>query len=185
MEKLKSFRNNGIYGFASPSNTETGLPTRYRVPREVHLMEPDIAQPVQFHILLVDDSEADAKIFEAALKQASPRVNLYWVATGKEAIDFLHQRGRFENIGSIRIVVLDLNLPQRDGFEILAEIKRDPETSSKPVVIFSSSDDGNEVSRAYSLDANVYFSKPMTLESYIEKLRVIAQHWLDLAELPK
>lgn len=139
---------------------------------------------MDFQILLVDDNPADAHIFEAALKDASTRVMLYWVASAKEAVDFLLQRGRFFDIGPTRIVVLDLNLPKVDGFGVLEEIKSNPATRQTPVIIFTSSTAREDVDRAYDLGANAYFSKPMTLDSYVNKLRILVQHWLDLAELP-
>ncbi|HEX4807898.1 MAG TPA: response regulator [Bryobacteraceae bacterium] len=143
-----------------------------------------ISEVVDFQILLVDDNPADAHIFEVALKDASTRVMLYWVASAREALDFLHQRGRFLDIGPTRIVVLDLNLPRIDGFGVLEQIKANPATRQTPVIIFTSSTAPEDVNKAYALGANAYFTKPMTLDSYVNKLRILVQHWLDLAELP-
>ncbi len=137
-----------------------------------------------FHVLLVDDSHSEAEIFESALKEASVRARLYWVGTGKEAIDFLHQRGRFENIGSVKIVVLDLQLAGENGLDVLREIKANPETNRTPVIMLTSVASQSEVDRAYSLGANAYFTKPMTLPSYVEMLQTIARHWLDMVKLP-
>jgi CheY-like chemotaxis protein len=138
----------------------------------------------QYQILLVDDSRSDAQIFEAALKEASPRARVYWVETGKEALEFLRQRGRFQGVGSVRVVILDLHLQSEDGLSILRDIKSDPHLNRKPVVLFTSEVSQDEIDLAYSLGANAYFRKPITLESYIEHVRVLAQHWLDVVQLP-
>ncbi len=137
-----------------------------------------------FHILLVDDSQADADVFETALKQASARARVYWVATGEEALDFLRQRGRFAGVGPVQIVILDLHLPGQDGLTILRAIKSDPDLSRKPVIMLTSSTSQDEIDLAYSLGANAYFRKPMSLESYMEVVDILTQHWLDLAQLP-
>src|SRR5579875_690033 len=88
-------------------------------------------------ILLVDDSEADARLFETALRDASSRARTYWVATATEAIEFLEQRGRFQNAGPVKIVVLDLHLPRQNGFDALRQIKSNPDVSRTPVVVLS------------------------------------------------
>lgn len=87
-------------------------------------------QPFQ----ILDDNQSDAGIFEAALKQAAARARVYWVATGEEALDFLRQRGRFEGVGPVQIVVLDLHLPGQGGLTILRAIKSDPDLNRKPVI---------------------------------------------------
>lgn len=135
-------------------------------------------------ILLVEDNPADARIFETALRDASSRARTYWIASGEEALDFLEQRGRFEKIGPVKIVVLDLNLPGQGGLETLKRIKRDPNVSAIPVIVLSSTMSQAEIDLGYSLGANAFFQKPITLERYIELVRVLAQHWLDLARLP-
>jgi chemotaxis family two-component system response regulator Rcp1 len=140
--------------------------------------------PQKFQILLVDDSPTDAQIFETALKQASARPQVYWVATGREALEFLRQQGRFEEVGAVDIVILDLHLNGEDGMEVLKEIKADPDLCWKPVIMLSSSISQNDIDLAYSLGVNAYFRKPMTLDSYVEQIRVLIQHWLDLAQLP-
>lgn len=138
----------------------------------------------RFDILLVDDSPADAKIFQEALLEASARASVYWVASGEEALEFITQQGRFQGVGPVKLIVLDLNMPGMDGIEILRRMKMNPTVSRLPVVLLSSSRSPEEVDLAYSLGANVYFSKPLSLENYIQKIKVMVQHWLDFAELP-
>jgi two-component system, chemotaxis family, response regulator Rcp1 len=137
-----------------------------------------------FHVLLVEDSHTEAQFFETALKEASARARLYWVGTGREGIDFLHQRGRFEGVGAVRIVVLDLQLASESGLEVLREIKSDPKLKRTPVVMLTSSAAQKDIDDAYSLGANAYLRKPMTLPAYTEALRIFAQHWLDLVQSP-
>ena len=105
-------------------------------------------------ILLVDDDAADARIFERALGEASSRARTYWVATGDEAVQFLHQRGRFQKTGPVKIVVLDLHLPGQGGLETLKQIKSDPNLSLTPIIVLSTSDWQSEIDLAYSLGAN-------------------------------
>lgn len=138
----------------------------------------------QFDILLVDDSPSDAKIFQAALEEAATRATVYWVASGEEALDFLNRQGRFSAAKPVKLVVLDVNMPGVDGLETLRRIKSAVTTNHVPVVLFSSAKALNTVDLAYALGANAYFSKPLSLESYIVKIRTLVEHWLVQAELP-
>lgn len=140
--------------------------------------------PVRFDILLVDDSPTDAEVFELSLKEVSPRVTLYWVATGQEALDFVQEQGRFAGIGPVKLIILDIQLPRIDGFEVLSRIRQELNRRRIPIIFLSSSKAKQDVNRAYSLGANAYFTKPLSLEQYMEKIRIIVEHWLDFAELP-
>ncbi len=90
-------------------------------------------------ILLIDDRQSDAKLFEHALEQAETRVKLYWVATAAEGLEYLKQEGRFAGAGRVRLVVSDLSMPGMDGFEFLAQVRKDPALAPIPIVILSSS----------------------------------------------
>lgn len=138
----------------------------------------------QFQILLVDDLKSDAQIFETSLQEAGARTAVYWVSQGFEALDFLHQRGRFQQVGQVKLVVLDLHLGEEDGLSVLRDIKASPDLSRIPVVMLSSSTDQAEIDLAYSLGANAFFRKPISLASYIDLVQVLTKHWLDLAQLP-
>ncbi len=137
-----------------------------------------------FDILLVDDNLADAKIFQEALREASTRASAYWVGSGEEAIDYLNRQGKFIDATPVKIVVLDVNMPGIDGVETLRRIKSSTNINHIPVVLLSSSRAADTVDLAYALGANAYFSKPMSLEQYIQKIRILVEHWLDFAELP-
>lgn len=138
----------------------------------------------QFQILLVDDLKSDAQIFETALQESGSRAGVYWVGTGSEAMQFLHRRGRFEEVGPVKMVVLDLHLQEEDGLSVLREIKATPDLSRMPIIMLSSSTDQAEINLAYSLGANAFFRKPVSLASYIDLVQVLTKHWLDLAQLP-
>lgn len=137
-----------------------------------------------YDILLVDDNPADAKIFQEALREASTRASAYWVGSGEDAIDFLNHQGRYLDAPPVKMVVLDLNMPGMDGVETLRRIKTSTNVNHVPVVLLSSSRAPDTVDLAYALGANAYFSKPLSLEHYIEKVRILVEHWLDFAELP-
>ena len=135
-------------------------------------------------ILLVEDSRAEAEIFQKALELAKTRARAYWVASGGEALEFLEQKGRFSGFSPVRIVILDLNLPDLTGFEVLKRIRSSPSNSRYVIVVFSSSTNRRDIDSAYSLGANAYFAKPMSMELYVTKVRVLTEHWLDLVEPP-
>ncbi len=139
--------------------------------------------PQHFNILLVEDSFTDARLFEMALREVAPRVSLYWVATGAEALEALKRQDRFKDVLGVDIVIVDLNIPVADGFEILQTIKSDAGLRLKPVLVMSSSFDPQDIRRAYNLGANTYFVKPMTLEGIHDLVRCIARYWLEMANL--
>lgn len=141
-------------------------------------------RPQHFNILLIEDSVADARLFEMAVREVAPRVSVYWVATGAEGIQALKREDRFQDVLGVDIVVLDLNMPVFDGFAILETIRKDDDLRSKPVLVLSSSSDSNDIRRSYQLNANTYFVKPMTLEGIHHLALGISRYWLDLAKLP-
>lgn len=138
--------------------------------------------PQRFNILLVDDSEADARLFELALREVAPRVTLYWVATGDEALEAVQGGDRFKDVLGIDIVVLDLNMPKMGGFQVLEKLKAS--NALVPVIVLSSSRSVNDVERAYQMGANSYLVKPMTIEGLHDLVRGISRYWLELAKLP-
>jgi CheY-like chemotaxis protein len=136
-----------------------------------------------FNILLIDDSEAEARLFESALLQVAPRVKLYWVATAKEGLEYLRRQGRFQGVGPVSIVVCDLNMPEMSGFDFAAQVKRDPELMPIPLIVYSGSQAQEDVYRAYSLGVNSYLVKPMTLETMLRQVELLVRYWLDSVKL--
>jgi CheY-like chemotaxis protein len=138
----------------------------------------------EFQILLIDDHPADTKLFEHALEHAETRVKLYWVATAEEGLEYLRQEGRFAGAGHVRLVVSDLSMPGMDGFEFLAQARRNPALAAIPIVIMSSSRSPQDVLRCYRLGANSFITKPMSLDTFVATIGTLVRYWLDIVELP-
>ena len=143
-----------------------------------------MSEPGEFQILLIDDHLSDAKLFEHALRQTATRAQLYWVATAEEGLEYLKQEGRFSDARRVRLVVSDLSMPGMDGFEFLAETRKNPALAATPVVIMSSSRSPRDVLRCYQLGANSFITKPMSLETFVTTIGMLVRYWLDIVELP-
>lgn len=133
-------------------------------------------------ILIVEDNPGDIRLMQELLRE-SPRVNRIYVAIdGQEAIAFLRGLDRPAGIPRLSLVILDLNLPQKDGFDVLNEIRSDPSLQHVPVVVFSSSTRPDDVRRAYAGNANCYVPKPRTLDGYTEALHAIQTFWVQSSQ---
>jgi len=139
-------------------------------------------RPVE--ILLVEDNPGDERLTREALKEGKVYSNLYWVKDGVEAMDFLRRKGR--HAGAVRpdIILLDLNLPKKDGREVLEEIKTDEDLKRIPVVVLTTSKAEEDVLRTYNLHANCYVTKPVDLEKFIVVVKSIDRFWLTVVTLP-
>jgi chemotaxis family two-component system response regulator Rcp1 len=139
-------------------------------------------RPVE--ILLVEDNPGDERLTREALKEGKVYSNLYWAKDGVEAMQFL--RGEGKHAGSVRpdIVLLDLNLPKKDGREVLQEIKNDDALKRIPVVILTTSKAEEDVLKTYNLHANCYVTKPVDLEKFIVVVKSIDRFWLTVVTLP-
>ena len=140
------------------------------------------AHPVE--ILLVEDNPGDYRLTQEALKEGKVYNNLYWARDGVEALDFLKQVGKFADAPRPDIILLDLNLPKKDGRQVLEEIKRDVNLRAIPVVILTTSKAEEDVLRSYDLHANCYVTKPVDLEKFIVVVKSIDVFWLTVATLP-
>lgn len=145
-------------------------------------LNPSVARPVE--ILLVEDSPSDAAMTVAALRDGRIANHLHVVVDGEKAMDFLHQRGEFGAAPRPDLVLLDLNLPRKDGREILAEVKADPELQAIPIIVLTTSAAEADVVRSYQLHANSYVTKPVGVDSFLEAMRGIEEFWLQLVRLP-
>jgi len=141
-----------------------------------------IQRPVE--VLLVEDSPGDIWLTREALMQGSIPKRISVVTNGEQAIDFLRRRGAYENARRPDLVLLDLNLPRRDGLEVLREIKSDPELKTITVIVLTTSEAPTDVNAAYDLNANCYVVKPVDLEQYTSAIRGIESFWMTLASLP-
>src|SRR5437667_8953703 len=135
-------------------------------------------------ILLIEDNAGDARLAKEALRDAKVGNNLTWIADGVEALAYLRREGKFDKAPWPDLILLDLNLPRKDGREVLAEIKADDKLKRIPVVILTTSQAEEDILRAYNLNANCYVSKPMELEEFLTAVRTIKDFWLTIVKLP-
>jgi len=142
---------------------------------------PD-GRPIE--ILLVEDSPSDTELTQEALRETRVRNHLSTVEDGVLAMDFLRRRGTFGSAPRPDLVMLDLNLPRKDGREVLAEIKEDPELKTIPVVVLTTSQAEQDVLHAYHLHANCYITKPVDFEQFLGAVRSIESFWLLVVTLP-
>ena len=135
-------------------------------------------------LLLVEDNPGDARLTIEALKDARVRNNLNWVEDGVEAMVFLRREGNYIDAPRPDVVLLDLNLPKKDGLEVLAEIKMDENLKRIPVVILTASNADEDIIKTYNLHANCYIRKPLGLNQFLEVVKSIEDFWLTIVKLP-
>ena len=135
-------------------------------------------------ILLVEDNRGDVLLTEKALQDAKVRNNLYVARNGVDALRFLHKEGEHAGAPRPDLILLDLNLPMKDGREVLAEIKGDPGLKRIPVVILTTSRAEEDILKAYDLNANCYVTKPVNFEQFMHVVRSIECFWLSIVKLP-
>lgn len=137
------------------------------------------------HVLLIEDNPADVGLVEEAFNDGRLLFDLHVAEDGALALQFLHREGRFANAPRPDLILLDLNLPKKDGREVLEEIKEDSELRKIPVIVLTTSDDEADVHRAYGLHANCYLTKPVEVDEFLNKVRSIEDFWLTLVRLPE
>ncbi|MBK7439986.1 MAG: response regulator [Bacteroidetes bacterium] len=135
-------------------------------------------------ILLVEDNPGDIRLTQEALKEGSIRNELHVVKDGVEAIDYLKRKGKYTNQPTPDIILLDLNLPRKDGREVLAEIKADENLKLIPVIILTTSDADLDIQKSYKLHANCFITKPVDLDQFIFIIRQIETFWFTVVKLP-
>ena len=136
-------------------------------------------------ILLVEDNPGDARLAVEALKESKVHNILHHVKDGVEAMDFLRRRKEYGNVPPPDLILLDLNLPRKDGREVLGEIKEDPELRLVPVVILTTSAAERDLVKTYDLHANAYVIKPLDLDQFIEVVQAIESFWFMVVKLPQ
>ena len=135
-------------------------------------------------ILLVEDNPGDVRLTKEALKEGKVYSNLHWVKDGVEAMEYLRREGKYSSVPRPDIILLDLNLPRKDGREVLEEIKRDEKLKRIPVVVLTTSKAEEDVLRTYNLHANCYVTKPVDLEKFMVVVKTIDSFWLTVVTLP-
>lgn len=136
-------------------------------------------------VLLVDDNPADVGLAQEALAGGRHQSCINSVSDGAEAMEFLHRAGRYADAARPDLVILDLNLPKKDGRAVLAEAKGDVDLQTIPIVVFSTSRSMQDIARSYELGANCYVSKPGTLSEYFSVMQSIEAFWFGSASLPE
>jgi len=135
-------------------------------------------------VLLVEDNPGDVRLTREALREGKVRNNLNVAPDGVEALAFLRREGRYADAPRPDVILLDLNLPKKDGREVLEEVKADPALMNIPVVVLTSSQAEQDILRAYQLRANCYVTKPVDLDQFIHVVHSIEDFWFTIVKLP-
>jgi CheY-like chemotaxis protein len=136
-------------------------------------------------LLMVDDNPADIDLTSEVLAQSKQHFHVNAVNDGAEAISFLRHQGKYAEAPMPDLMILDLNLPRKNGQDVLAEVKSDPKLAKIPVVIFTTSQANADVARSYELGANCYLRKPGNLPDFVAVVQSLASFWLGFASLPR
>jgi chemotaxis family two-component system response regulator Rcp1 len=141
------------------------------------------SRPVQ--VLLVEDNPGDVRLTREAFKDGRVLVNITVAPDGVEAMEILHHRGPYKDSPRPDLILLDLNLPKKNGREVLLEIKADEDLRRIPVIVMTTSRAEQDIHRAYNLNANCYITKPVELEEFLNVVRSIEDFWLTIVTLPQ
>ena len=135
-------------------------------------------------VLLVEDNPGDVRLAQESLKEVGMPINLNVAVDGVEAIEFLRRRGPHATAPRPDLILLDLNLPKKDGLAVLSDLKADDELRRIPVVVLTTSKSEDDIRRSYDLKANCYVTKPPDLDRFVSVVRSIQEFWLQVAQLP-
>jgi two-component system, chemotaxis family, response regulator Rcp1 len=138
-----------------------------------------------FEVLLVEDNPGDVRLTREALKDAKVHINLHVASDGVEAMAFLNREGEYAEVPRPDMILLDLNLPRKDGRQVLEEIKATPSLMTIPIVILTTSESEQDILRSYQLHANCYISKPVDLDGFLRVIQSIDSFWLSIVKLPR
>lgn len=140
------------------------------------------ADPVE--ILLAEDNPGDAKLTEKAFEQGKILNNLHIVENGAEALKFLRKEDQYQEKPRPDLILLDLNMPKKDGWDVLEELKEEPELSRIPVIVLTSSEAEEDVVKSYDLQANAYLTKPVDFQGFMEIVNGFEEFWLSVVKMP-
>lgn len=141
-----------------------------------------VARPVE--VLLVEDSESDVALIREGMYEWSHNVHLTVATDGEDALLFLRKEGKNASAPTPSLIILDLNLPKKNGVDVLREIKGDPQLAQIPVLVLTTSDSEREVREAYRLHANCYLRKPLDIDEFFAQIKAIEEFWVEHARLP-
>lgn len=136
-------------------------------------------------VLLIEDNEADADLVKEAIAEGPISIRLHVVRDGEEAMAFLKRAGYFADTPRPELIILDLNLPKKDGREVLREVKEDPKLCSIPIVVLTTSAAHEDIENAYRLHANCYLIKPVDFDSFMKIVSQLKEFWFSIVTLPK
>lgn len=146
------------------------------------VVAPNDGEPIE--ILLAEDNPGDVRLTEKALDHGSILNNLHVVSDGIEAVKFLRREGEYAEKPNPDLVLLDLNMPKKDGREVLEDMKADPELRRIPVVVLTSSEAEEDVVRSYELNANAYLTKPVDFDGFVDIVKRIEDFWFSVVKMP-
>jgi two-component system, chemotaxis family, response regulator Rcp1 len=144
---------------------------------------PKESRPIE--ILLIEDSPSDTDLTIEAFQEGKIPSNLSHVEDGEEAMAFLGRKNAYADAPRPDLILLDLNLPRKDGREVLSELKSNPNLQTIPVVVLTTSKDAQDIAQVYNLQANCYIAKPVDFEQFVDVVRAIEHFWLEVATLPQ
>jgi two-component system response regulator len=136
-------------------------------------------------VLLAEDNENDVELTRQGFKRAKLLVNLHWVRDGEECMAFLRKQGEYASAPTPDMLLLDINMPRMGGREVLAEIVKDDSLKSLPVVVLSTSEEGEEILKMYKMRCNSYIVKPVDFDQFLKVIRSIGEYWFTVVVLPK
>ncbi len=139
-------------------------------------------RPVQ--ILIVEDNPADARLVREVMRDSKVLNEIHWVPDGVEALAFLRRQGKYATVPRPNLIFLDLNMPRKDGREVLHEVKADDQLKRIPIVVMTSSQAEEDVARAYDQHANCYVRKPIDFEQFHSVVKTLENFWFATVELP-
>jgi len=151
-------------------------------------MKKHLKKPTSIRILVADDDEEDRMLTEEALEENNISDQLFFVEDGEEAMDYLQRRGKFKDKKKYpmpELILLDLNMPKKDGREVLAEIKQDPNLKGIPVVVLTTSNAEDDIKNMYGLGVNSYITKPVSFDGMVLAMKSLKEYWFEIVTLPK
>jgi CheY-like chemotaxis protein len=148
------------------------------------IRETSKTHPKTQNILLVEDNPADILLTREAFKEGTIPHEMNAVNDGVEAVSYLKRAGKYADAVRPDIILLDINLPKKNGFEVLAEIKQDPDLKHIPAIVLSTSGSKHDIRKAYDLHANCYLIKPVELEDFLRIIRSLEDFWFNVATIP-
>ena len=136
-------------------------------------------------ILLVEDNEGDARLALEAFNDGEIQSRVYHVTDGVRAMDFLGKKGEYENAPTPDLIILDLNMPRKDGREVLQEIRKNPDFPKIPIIVLTTSNSYTDIANSYCLNANCYIPKPVDFDQFLSVVQSIKRFWFNIVTLPE